>query len=48
MIRWIEDTERETKWGSRKMEDMGFHYKFDADKIIYDSIVCAKRLGSIV
>ncbi|XP_047965566.1 noscapine synthase SDR1-like [Salvia hispanica] len=44
---FIEDTKRETKWGSRKLEDLGFEYKFDADKIIYDSIACAKRLGAI-
>ncbi|KAH6789283.1 hypothetical protein C2S51_004289 [Perilla frutescens var. frutescens] len=43
----IEDTKRETKWGSRKLEDLGFHYKFDAHKIIHDSINCAKRLGDI-
>ncbi|KAL8499726.1 hypothetical protein ACS0TY_019624 [Phlomoides rotata] len=45
---FIEDTKRETKWGSTKLEDMGFNYKFDAEKIIDDSIICAKRLGSIV
>ena len=47
IVRFIEDTKRETKWGSRKLEDLGFEYKFDADKIIYDSIACAKRLGAI-
>ncbi|XP_047951349.1 noscapine synthase SDR1-like [Salvia hispanica] len=45
---FVEDTKRETKWGSRKLQDLGFQYKYDADKIIYDSIVCAKRLGNIV
>ncbi|XP_057780325.1 protein BRI1-5 ENHANCED 1-like [Salvia miltiorrhiza] len=44
---FIEDTKRETKWSSKKLEELGFHYKFDADKIIYDSIACAKRLGAI-
>ncbi|XP_042063885.1 noscapine synthase SDR1-like [Salvia splendens] len=43
-----EDTKRETKWGSRKLQEMGFEYKCDADKIIYDSIVCAKKFGSVV
>ncbi|KAG6395018.1 hypothetical protein SASPL_145609 [Salvia splendens] len=43
---FIEDT-KETKWGSRKLQDLGFVYKFDADKIIYDSIACAKRFGAI-
>ncbi|XP_057780326.1 noscapine synthase SDR1-like [Salvia miltiorrhiza] len=43
----IEDTERETKWGSTKLNALGFHYKFDAGQIIYDSISCAKRLGAI-
>ncbi|XP_042031263.1 putative anthocyanidin reductase [Salvia splendens] len=44
---FIEDTKRETKWDSRKMQDLGFEYKCDADKIICDSIACAKRLGAI-
>ncbi|KAG6423219.1 hypothetical protein SASPL_113608 [Salvia splendens] len=46
--KFVEDTKRETKWGSRKLQDLGFQYICDADKIIYDSIVCAKRLGNIV
>ncbi|KAH6768374.1 hypothetical protein C2S51_013710 [Perilla frutescens var. frutescens] len=44
----IEDTKRETKWGSRKLEELGFQYKCDADKIIHDSIVCAKRFGNLI
>ncbi|XP_057780327.1 anthocyanidin reductase ((2S)-flavan-3-ol-forming)-like [Salvia miltiorrhiza] len=43
----VEDTKRETKWGSTKLEQLGFHYKFGAAQIIYDSIACAKRLGVI-
>nr|WET52732.1 oxidoreductase 3 [Callicarpa americana] len=45
---YIEDTKRETSWGSRKLEDLGFQYKCDAEKIMDDSILCAKRLGNIV
>ncbi|KAL0464895.1 UNVERIFIED_CONTAM: protein BRI1-5 ENHANCED 1 [Sesamum latifolium] len=46
--RFIEDTRRETSWGSRKLEDLGFQYKCDAEKIIEDSLLCAKRLGNII
>ncbi|PIN26544.1 Flavonol reductase/cinnamoyl-CoA reductase [Handroanthus impetiginosus] len=45
---FIEDTKRETRWDSRKLEDLGFHYKCDAEKIINDSILCAKMLGNII
>ncbi|KAL8499722.1 hypothetical protein ACS0TY_019623 [Phlomoides rotata] len=44
---FIDVTERETKWGSRKLENLGFKYKFDAEKIINDSILCVKRLGKM-
>ncbi|KAL8062851.1 hypothetical protein ABFX02_02G174000 [Erythranthe guttata] len=45
---FIEDTERETRWCSRKLEDLGFCYKFDSEKIIDDSLLCAQRLGDII
>ncbi|KAK4483520.1 hypothetical protein RD792_010717 [Penstemon davidsonii] len=45
---FIEDTKRETRWGSRKLEEIGFEYKYDAEKIIEDSLLCAKRLGNSV
>ncbi|KAG8391925.1 hypothetical protein BUALT_Bualt01G0237600 [Buddleja alternifolia] len=45
---FIEDTKRETRWGSRKLEDLGFQYKFDAEKIIEDSLLCAKRIGDLI
>ncbi|GFP91926.1 dihydroflavonol-4-reductase [Phtheirospermum japonicum] len=46
--RFIEDVNRETRWGSRKLENLGFKYKYDAEKIILDSVICAKRLGNII
>ncbi|KAL3829739.1 hypothetical protein ACJIZ3_018541 [Penstemon smallii] len=45
---FIEDTKRETRWGSRMLEEIGFEYKYDAEKIIEDSLLCAKRLGNSV
>ncbi|KAI3444439.1 hypothetical protein Pfo_001104 [Paulownia fortunei] len=45
---FIEDTKRETRWGSRKLEDLGFQYKCDAEKTIDDSLLCAKRLCDII
>ncbi|KAK6137104.1 hypothetical protein DH2020_029157 [Rehmannia glutinosa] len=46
--RFIEDVKRQTSWGSRKLENLGFQYKCDAEKIIDDSLFCAKRLGNII
>ncbi|KAL6575654.1 hypothetical protein OROHE_001031 [Orobanche hederae] len=45
---FIDDGKRETSWGSRKLENFGFQYKCDAEKIIHDSLICAKRLGNII
>ncbi|KAL3649506.1 hypothetical protein CASFOL_005909 [Castilleja foliolosa] len=45
---FIEDIKRETRWGSRKLESLGFSYKYDAANIILDSVICAKRLGDII
>ncbi|KAL3622220.1 hypothetical protein CASFOL_033631 [Castilleja foliolosa] len=45
---FIEDVKRETKWGSRKLENLGFKYKYDAEKIILDTVICAKRLGDLI
>lgn len=39
MCRFIEDTRREIKWGSTKLEDFGFQYKYlEAEAILRDSI----------
>ncbi|GER48662.1 NAD(P)-binding Rossmann-fold superfamily protein [Striga asiatica] len=43
----VEDVKRETSWGSRKLENLGFKYKYDAQKIIHDSLLCAKKLEII-
>ncbi|CAH9097222.1 unnamed protein product [Cuscuta europaea] len=40
---FIEDTRRDIKWNSRKLEDAGFEYKYDYKMILLDSLECAKR-----
>ncbi|CAI9785958.1 unnamed protein product [Fraxinus pennsylvanica] len=42
---FIEDTKRETGWGSKKLEEMGFQYRYDLEKIVEDSLHCARRMG---
>lgn len=44
---FIEDTGREIAWGSSKLEEMGFKYKYDLKMIIEDSINCARMSGDI-
>ncbi|KAL2536413.1 NAD(P)-binding Rossmann-fold superfamily protein [Forsythia ovata] len=43
---FIEDTKRETSWGSKKMEEMGFQYRYDLEKIVDGSLNCARRMGN--
>ncbi|XP_056174552.1 anthocyanidin reductase ((2S)-flavan-3-ol-forming)-like isoform X3 [Syzygium oleosum] len=44
---FIEDTGREIAWGSSKLEEMGFKYKYDLKMILEDSINCARMAGEI-
>lgn len=43
---FIEDTKRDTKWGSRKLEEAGFEWKYDHSMILSDSLQCAQRFCS--
>ncbi|KAI5647149.1 hypothetical protein M9H77_33154 [Catharanthus roseus] len=40
---FIEDTKRDIKWGSSKLEEFGFEYKYGVEKILNDSVECIKR-----
>lgn len=40
---FIEDTKRDIKWGSSKLEEFGFEYKCGVEKILNDSVECIKR-----
>lgn len=44
---YIEDSGREIKWGSTKMEDAGFAYKHNWKTILDGSVNCAMRLGDL-
>ncbi|MFS7915124.1 putative anthocyanidin reductase ((2R,3R)-flavan-3-ol-forming) [Helianthus anomalus] len=43
----IEEHGREIKWGSKKLEDKGFAYKYSTEKILNDCLEFAKRSGLI-
>nr|GMD61900.1 putative anthocyanidin reductase [Ipomoea batatas] len=45
---FIEDSMRETKWGSRKLEEAGFEYKYDYKMILSGSLECAKKLCNLL
>lgn len=42
---FVEDSGTEIVWGSTKLKDIGFEYKFDSKVILDDSVKCAKRLN---
>ncbi|KAF5811551.1 putative (3R)-2'-hydroxyisoflavanone reductase [Helianthus annuus] len=44
---YIEELEREIKWGSKKLEDKGFAYKYSTKTILDDCLECAKGSGLI-
>ncbi|KAI3411203.1 Epimerase domain-containing protein, partial [Psidium guajava] len=44
---FIEDTGREIAWGSSKLQEMGFKYKYDLKMILEDSIDWARMSGDI-
>ncbi|CAM8982584.1 unnamed protein product [Rhodiola kirilowii] len=45
--RMIEDTQRSIRWGSTKLQDVGFQYQYDADATLEQSIKCGVRLGEV-
>ncbi|CAI9101149.1 OLC1v1038408C1 [Oldenlandia corymbosa var. corymbosa] len=40
---FIEDTQREIKWSSSKLEERGFQYKYNAEMILQGSVKCFKK-----
>ncbi|XP_019191170.1 PREDICTED: dihydroflavonol 4-reductase-like [Ipomoea nil] len=45
---FIEDSMRETKWGSRKLEEAGFEYKYDYKMTLNGSLECAKKFCNLL
>ncbi|OVA06402.1 3-beta hydroxysteroid dehydrogenase/isomerase [Macleaya cordata] len=43
-----EEVERTVTWGSTKLNDMGFVYKYDIKKILDDSIEYARKFGDLI
>ncbi|CAK9165796.1 unnamed protein product [Ilex paraguariensis] len=41
---FIEDSRREISWGSTKLQEMGFKYKYDIKGILDGSLECARKL----
>ncbi|KAJ0914362.1 putative anthocyanidin reductase ((2R,3R)-flavan-3-ol-forming) [Helianthus annuus] len=44
---YLEEHGKEVKWGSRKLEDKGFSYKYSMEMILDDCLECAKRSGIV-
>ncbi|XP_076897190.1 NADPH HC-toxin reductase 1-like [Bidens hawaiensis] len=44
---FLEENGREIKWGSKKLEDKGFVYKYSTNMILDDCLECAKGSGLI-
>ncbi|KAI7752575.1 hypothetical protein M8C21_016987 [Ambrosia artemisiifolia] len=44
---YMEELEREIIWGSKKLEDKGFAYKYSMNMILDDCLECAKGSGLI-
>ncbi|PWA89938.1 bifunctional polymyxin resistance protein, ArnA [Artemisia annua] len=44
---YLEERGIEIKWGSRKIEDKGFAYKYSTEMILDDCLECAKRSGIV-
>ena len=45
--RYLDDPKREVKWGSNKLMEKGFVYKYDMKKILDDNIRSARELGDL-
>lgn len=43
---FIEDSKREIKWGSSKLEEAGFEYKYNTQQILSDSLQCFRRISN--
>lgn len=43
--RYLDEPENEVKWGSNKLMEKGFVYKYDMKKILDDNIRSARELG---
>lgn len=43
-----EDMKREIYWGSTKLRDMGFEYKYDTKMILDESLKCAKKMNEFI
>lgn len=43
-FRFIEDSKRDIKCGSSKLEELGFEYKYDAKMIISDTLKYSEAL----
>lgn len=44
-FRLVEHLGREIVWGSTRLKEIGFELKYDAIKILDESLICAKRMG---
>lgn len=45
--KYLDDPKREVKWGSNKLMEKGFVYKYDMKKILDDNIRSARELGDL-
>ncbi|KAK4721082.1 hypothetical protein R3W88_011315 [Solanum pinnatisectum] len=43
--KYLDDPKREVKWGSNKLMEKGFVYKYEMNKILDDNIRRARELG---
>ncbi|KAJ8565063.1 hypothetical protein K7X08_001523 [Anisodus acutangulus] len=43
--KYLDDPKREVKWGSNKLMEKGFVYKYDMKKLLDESISSARKLG---
>ena len=46
-FRYLDGPKRNIKWGSTKLIDEGFEYKYDANMILDDNIKCARKMGDL-
>lgn len=43
--RYLNDPKREIKWGSKKLIEKGFVYKYGMKQILDDCVSCARKKG---
>lgn len=46
-FRYLDGPKRNIKWGSTKLIDEGFEYKYDTKMILDDTIKYGKRMGDL-